>query len=95
MRPFAIHCRPASVIDMQFFGFRWVQIPPSTNASHHIAVVALPRENNLPFKIPQLRNLFDKTGMDLAQRPIASRVLVFPMTEGSIPWCALSRIPFS
>ncbi len=70
---------------MQFFGFRWVQIPPSTNASHHIAVVALPRENNLPFKIPQLRNLFDKTGMDLAHTNSESGFGFSPLTEGRFP----------
>jgi hypothetical protein len=51
--------------DMQFNGKSWVQIPPGTNSDHHIALVALARDNELPFKIPQLRNLFDKTGMDM------------------------------
>ena len=50
---------------MQFNGKSWVQIPPGTNSDHHIALVALARDNELPFKIPQLRNLFDQTGMDM------------------------------
>jgi YVTN family beta-propeller protein len=51
--------------DMQFNGTAWVQIPPGTNSDHHIQLSDIPRSDNLPFKIPQLRNLFDKTGMDL------------------------------
>jgi DNA-binding beta-propeller fold protein YncE len=52
--------------DMHFRGNHWEQIAPGTNSDHHLALVAIPRSDNLPFKIPQLRNLFDKTGMDLA-----------------------------
>jgi hypothetical protein len=51
--------------DMRFKGNHWEQIPTGTNSDHHLALVAIPRSDNLPFKIPQLRNLFDKTGMDL------------------------------
>jgi DNA-binding beta-propeller fold protein YncE len=51
--------------DMHFVSNHWEQIPPDTNSNHHLALVAIPRSDNLPFKIPQLRNLFDKTGMDL------------------------------
>ena len=50
--------------DMQFIATHWVQLPISTNNSHHIAIAELPRSANLPFKIPQLRNLFDKSGMN-------------------------------
>ncbi|HEX4119459.1 MAG TPA: hypothetical protein VH619_02430 [Verrucomicrobiae bacterium] len=53
--------------DMRFNGIQWVQIPLASNSDHHLAVVVLPRENNLPFKIPQLRNLFDKAGMDFTR----------------------------
>jgi DNA-binding beta-propeller fold protein YncE len=51
--------------DLQFNGFDWVQVPLGTNSAHHIALIELERANQLPFKIPQLRNLFDKLGMDL------------------------------
>jgi DNA-binding beta-propeller fold protein YncE len=51
--------------DMQFKGNHWEQIPPGANSDHHLALVEIPRSDNLPLKIPQLRNLFDKTGMDL------------------------------
>src|SRR5262249_38330659 len=44
----------------------WVTLPVSTNGSHHAALIELPRASNLPFKIPSLRNLTDKMGMNLA-----------------------------
>jgi hypothetical protein len=51
--------------DMHFVVNHWEQFPPGANSDHHLALVAIPRSDNLPFKIPQLRNLFEKTGMDL------------------------------
>jgi len=51
--------------DMNFITNHWVSLPVSTNNSHHIAMIELPRSSELPFKIPSLRNLFDKLGMDL------------------------------
>ncbi|HEV7923873.1 MAG TPA: hypothetical protein VGR14_00850 [Verrucomicrobiae bacterium] len=53
--------------DMKFKVNHWEQIPPSTNSDHHLALAAIARSDYLPFKIPQLRNLFDKAGMNLAQ----------------------------
>ena len=50
--------------DLRFNGI-WTQVPLGTNSAHHIALIELERSNQLPFKIPQLRNLFDKLGMDL------------------------------
>ena len=52
--------------DLQFKGFQWQQIPLGPNSAHHIASVELERTAQLPFKVPSLRNLFDKFGMDLA-----------------------------
>jgi YVTN family beta-propeller protein len=51
--------------DMRFNGFRWQQVPLGPNSSHHMASVELERATGLPFKIPSLRNLSDKFGMDL------------------------------
>jgi DNA-binding beta-propeller fold protein YncE len=51
--------------DLHFTGNSWVQVPLGTNFAHHISLIELERSNELPFKIPQLRNLFDKLGMDL------------------------------
>jgi len=51
--------------DLNFNGFSWIQVPLGTNSAHHIALIELPRALNLPFKVPSLRNVFDKFGMDL------------------------------
>lgn len=51
--------------DMRFVRNQWLQVPLSTNQSHHVELVELPRSAELPFKIPSLRNLFDKRGMNL------------------------------
>ena len=53
--------------DMHFDGSQWRQIPLGTNSVHHAAVVELNRSSELPFKIPSLRNLFDKFGQDLTK----------------------------
>jgi YVTN family beta-propeller protein len=52
--------------DMRFVGV-WIPVPVGSNSAHHVAMVSLPRASNLPFKVPQLRNMFDKFGMDLTQ----------------------------
>jgi YVTN family beta-propeller protein len=51
--------------DMRFSGFQWQTIPLGTNSAHHIALIELERSSALPFKVPSLRNLFDKFGMNL------------------------------
>jgi hypothetical protein len=50
---------------LKFNGIQWVQVPLGVNSNHHVALIELERSLNLPFKVPSLRNLFDKTGMDL------------------------------
>lgn len=60
------HTLPAGLgTDMHFNGVQWSPIALGTNAAHHIASIELERSSGLPFKIPSLRNLFDKVGMDL------------------------------
>lgn len=60
------HTLPAGLgTDSQFSGGLWRALAVSTNGSHHAALIELPRSANLPFKIPSLRNLTDKTGMSL------------------------------
>lgn len=51
--------------DFHFNDIQWVQVPLGPNSNHHVALVELERSLGLPFKVPSLRNLFDKTGMDL------------------------------
>jgi mono/diheme cytochrome c family protein len=61
------HTLPSGLgTDMRFSGVQWAPISPDANSNHHVALAAIPRSDNLPFKIPQLRHLFDKTGMDLS-----------------------------
>jgi hypothetical protein len=50
---------------LNFNGLSWMQVPLGPNSAHHIAFVELERSSLLPFKVAQLRNLFDKFGMDL------------------------------
>lgn len=61
------HTLPAGLgTDLRFINFHWQQVPLGPNSAHHIAAVELERTAQLPFKVPSLRNLFDKFGMDLA-----------------------------
>src|ERR1051326_2021557 len=53
--------------DMRFNGVQWLQLALGTNAAHHIAAIELERNSDLPFKIPSLRNMFDKFGLDLTR----------------------------
>jgi YVTN family beta-propeller protein len=60
------HTLPAGLgTDMKFPLNQWLPIPLGTNSAHHIALIQLERSAELPFKIPQLRNMFDKLGFDL------------------------------
>jgi hypothetical protein len=60
------HTLPSGVgVDMTWTGTQWRQFPIGTNGQHHAAFIALQRSSELPFKISQLRNLYDKVGMDL------------------------------
>ena len=52
--------------DMRFTS-QWLSIPLATNSAHHIALIQLERAMELPFKIPSLRNMFDKFGFDLTR----------------------------
>src|SRR5205807_3415422 len=62
------HTLPAGLgTDLNFVGGHWNQVPLGTNAAHHIALIELERSVNLPFKVPSLRNIFDKSGMTLSR----------------------------
>jgi hypothetical protein len=50
---------------LHFNGVQWLQVPLGVNSNHYVALIELERSLELPFKVPSLRNLFDKTGMDL------------------------------
>jgi hypothetical protein len=51
--------------DMRFNGIQWLSIATGPLTNHHIAQIELERSSELPFKVPSLRNMFDKFGMDL------------------------------
>ena len=51
--------------DMRFNGFQWLPVPLGPNSNHHVALVELARASDLPLKVPSLRNVFDKFGMDV------------------------------
>ncbi|MEY2429652.1 MAG: hypothetical protein QOJ40_2537 [Verrucomicrobiota bacterium] len=62
------HSLPAGLgTDMHFNGSQWVQIATGTNSAHHVALIELERSSELPFKVPSLRNLFDKFGLDFTR----------------------------
>lgn len=44
---------------------RWQFINVGTNSEHHVGMVAMKRTSELPFKVQQLRHLFEKNGFDL------------------------------
>jgi DNA-binding beta-propeller fold protein YncE len=51
--------------DARFIAGRWQNVPLGTNSAHHVAMVAMRRTLELPFKVQQLRNLQDKMGFSL------------------------------
>lgn len=51
--------------DLSWNGFSWRPFPVGSRGEHHTGFTALNRSTDLPFKIPQLRSLHDKMGMDL------------------------------
>lgn len=57
------HTLPSGVgTDMRWTGFQWATIPVNTNNAHHTALIVTDRSSLLPFKIAQLRHLYEKTG---------------------------------
>jgi DNA-binding beta-propeller fold protein YncE len=59
------HTLPAGLgPDLRFNGSRWTSVALGPNGEHHVALIALDRSDQLPFKIPQLRNAYRKVGAD-------------------------------
>ncbi len=61
------HTLPTGLGTDMRFTTQWLPINPGSNAAHHIALIQLERADDLPFKIPSLRNMFDKFGFDLTR----------------------------
>jgi DNA-binding beta-propeller fold protein YncE len=51
--------------DQVFRNNRWTKIPTGPKGEHHVALIATARSHELPFKIPHLRNLSEKIGLNL------------------------------
>ena len=61
----ACHTLPSGMgSDLVFRNNRWTSIPPGPKGEHHLALSALERSDQLPLKIPQLRNLGEKMGLN-------------------------------
>lgn len=50
--------------DKVFQNGRWNPIPPGPNGEHHVALASVERSHELPFKVPHLRNLSEKIGLN-------------------------------
>jgi YVTN family beta-propeller protein len=49
-------------------GSQFVPLPPGANGQMHTNLVTLDASTNIVFKVPQLRNLYEKVGMELTQQ---------------------------
>ncbi len=56
--------------DMTWDGNQFVALPPGPLGEHHLALQADSNESNMPMKVPQLRNLYDRVGFDMI-RPVS------------------------
>lgn len=60
------HTLPAGVgPDMQAVGLTFQPIAPGPNGERHHALVSMDGSTNVSMKVPHLRNLYEKVGMDL------------------------------
>lgn len=53
--------------DTTLVGANFQPIEPGPNGEHHLMVVSVDGSTNRTIKVPQLRNLYEKVGMDLTQ----------------------------
>ncbi len=62
------HTRPTGAgTDHQLVGGTFQPVPTGPNGEHHLALVAVDGLTNVTMKIPQLRNLYERTGFDTTQ----------------------------
>ncbi|MDY7232354.1 hypothetical protein SYV04_38555 [Hyalangium sp. s54d21] len=60
------HTLPSGLgTNMTWDGTRFVPLAPGPNGESHLGLVAADPSTNIVFKVPQLRNLYDKEGMEL------------------------------
>ena len=53
--------------DAVFQGGQWTPLPPGPAGEHHLALVSSDGSTNVSIKIPQLRNLYERTGFEASQ----------------------------
>jgi YVTN family beta-propeller protein len=62
------HTMPTGLgADMLWDGTQYVPFPVGPNGEHHTPLVTTDGSTNVVFKVPQLRNLYEKEGMELTQ----------------------------
>ncbi|MFP2927917.1 hypothetical protein ACLESO_22505 [Pyxidicoccus sp. 3LG] len=54
--------------NMQWTGAMWMDLPRGAQGEFHHALVSTDGSTNVTLKVPQLRNLYEKVGMDLTQK---------------------------
>lgn len=53
--------------DMQWDGQRFLGLPKGLNGESHLGLAGADGATNITFKVPQLRNLYEKVGMEFSQ----------------------------
>ncbi|MCB9916401.1 MAG: hypothetical protein H6828_14830 [Planctomycetes bacterium] len=62
------HTLPVGIgVDLLFNGFQFVPLPPGPNGERHHASVSVDGSTQRTLKVPQLRNLYDRTGFNCTQ----------------------------
>ncbi|WP_205519516.1 hypothetical protein [Pyxidicoccus caerfyrddinensis] len=54
--------------NMQFNGAMWMDLPRGEKGEFHHALVSTDGSTNVTLKVPQLRNLYEKVGLDFTQK---------------------------
>lgn len=63
------HTFPSGLaVDMQWTGAMWMPIPKGAMGESHHALVSTDGSTNVTLKVPQLRNVYEKVGMELTQK---------------------------
>ncbi|MBZ4411713.1 hypothetical protein K8640_26195 [Myxococcus sp. XM-1-1-1] len=63
------HTFPSGLaVSMQWNGAMWMPLPKGAMGESHHALVSTDGSTNVTLKVPQLRNLYEKVGMELTQK---------------------------
>jgi YVTN family beta-propeller protein len=62
------HTRPTGAgTDQRLVGLRYQPFPVGPKGEHHLALVAVDGLSNITMKVPELRNIYERTGFNLTQ----------------------------